>query len=71
MASVAFEIHERVPEIACAVCGSPDVGIDEVFERGLWRLGECRRCCHRWTEGPLGRGAPRSARAIQSESVAA
>ena len=71
MVSMAFEIHERVAEIACVVCGSPDVGIDEVFERGLWRLGECRRCRHRWTEGPFGRAPLRSARAIPSESVAA
>jgi len=38
----------------CGVCGGSDVAIDEVFERGLWLLHECRRCQHRWTEGPLG-----------------
>jgi hypothetical protein len=38
----------------CGVCGGSDVAIDEVFERGLWLLSECRRCQHQWTEGPLG-----------------
>ena len=38
----------------CSVCGGADVAIDEVFERGLWLLAECRRCEHQWTEGPLG-----------------
>jgi len=38
----------------CGVCGASDVAIDEVFERGLWLLSECRRCEHQWTKGPLG-----------------
>ncbi len=38
---------------ACGVCSGADVAIDEVFERGLWLLSECRRCQHQWTEGPL------------------
>lgn len=42
----------------CAVCGSEDLATDEVFERGLWHLGECRRCHHRWTVGPLASVGP-------------
>jgi hypothetical protein len=38
---------------ACAVCGSPDIAADEVLHRGLWLLGECGRCGHRWTAGPF------------------
>jgi len=56
---------------ACAVCGSSDVAIDEVFERGLWRLGECRRCHHRWTEGPFGPRPLALARSAGSETAAA
>jgi hypothetical protein len=36
------------------VCGSDQVAVDEVWERGLWLLSQCRRCGDRWTEGPLG-----------------
>jgi hypothetical protein len=40
---------------ACAVCGAQELSTDEVFERrGLWLLGECGRCGHRWTAGPFG-----------------
>jgi hypothetical protein len=53
------------------VCGSSDVAIDEVFERGLWRLGECRRCHHRWTEGPFGPRPLALARSAGSETAAA
>ena len=63
--------HEAGAEIGCAVCGSPDVFIDEVYERGLWRLGECTRCRHRWTEGPFGRGPLQVVRRARSESAAA
>ena len=38
----------------CAVCGSVEVAVDEVWERGLWRLSECRRCENQWTDGPFG-----------------
>ena len=50
--------HAVAPQ-TCSVCASADVAIDEVFERGLWLLSECRRCANQWTEGPLGgsRGA--------------
>jgi hypothetical protein len=41
---------------ACAICGSGDVALDEAFDRGLWMLAECRRCQHRWTEGPSAPG---------------
>lgn len=37
----------------CAVCGSPDIVADEALHNGLWLLGECGRCGHRWTAGPL------------------
>ena len=37
----------------CAVCGSPEIAADEVLHGGLWLLGECRRCGHRWTAGPF------------------
>ena len=55
----------------CAVCDSTDLGIDEVFERGLWRLGECRRCHHRWTEGPQAPPPVAAARRVRSQSAAA
>jgi len=65
-ASPALASAER-----CAVCGSAELRIDEVFERGLWRLGECRRCRHRWTEGPLGPPPVAAARRVCSQSAAA
>lgn len=37
----------------CALCGSPDVQADEAHDGGLWLLGECGRCGHRWTAGPF------------------
>ena len=37
----------------CAVCGSSDVAADEAVHNGLWLLGECGRCGHRWTAGPF------------------
>ncbi len=41
-----------VRRTGCAVCGSPEIASDEVMHRGLWLLGECCRCGHRWTERP-------------------
>lgn len=38
---------------ACALCGSADVTADEAHDGGLWLLGECGRCGHRWTAGPF------------------
>jgi len=38
----------------CGVCGSDEVAVDEVWERGLLRLSECHRCENVWTEGPFG-----------------
>jgi hypothetical protein len=58
----------------CSVCGGTDVALDEVFERGLWLLAECRRCEHQWTEGPVGgpRGpVARALAAVAEEQVAA
>jgi hypothetical protein len=37
----------------CAVCGSGELDVDEVLDAGVLRLGECRRCRHRWTERAL------------------
>ena len=52
----------------CSVCGGSDVAIDEVFERGLWLLSECRRCAHQWTEGPLGSPRGPVVRAVAAAS---
>lgn len=38
----------------CGVCGSDEVAVDEVYDRGLLRLSECRRCENVWTDGPYG-----------------
>ncbi len=35
--------------VRCLVCGSTEVRTDEVIDRGVVLLGECRRCHHRWT----------------------
>ncbi len=53
---------------SCSVCGGSDVAIDEVFERGLWLLSECRRCQHQWTEGPLGSPRGPVVRAVAAAS---
>jgi hypothetical protein len=57
----------------CSVCGGADVAVDEVIERGLWLLAECRRCENRWTEGPLGgpRGPIARALAVTAEEQVA
>ena len=57
----------------CTVCGSDQVAVDEVYERGLWRLSECRRCEHQWTDGPFGgpRGPVARVLALPSEAHAA
>jgi len=34
----------------CRVCGSVEVRTDEVVDRGLVLLAECRRCEHRCTD---------------------
>jgi hypothetical protein len=63
-----------IPPQTCSVCGGADVAVDEVFERGLWLLAECRRCENQWTEGPLGgsRGpVTRAFAVIDEEQVAA
>jgi hypothetical protein len=46
----------------CALCGSDDVVSDEAVDRGLWLLGECGRCGHRWTAGPFDGPTPAPAR---------
>lgn len=46
----------------CAVCGSPEVDADEAMHNGLWLLGECGRCGHRWTAGPFDGPLPAPAR---------
>jgi hypothetical protein len=57
--------HPRAtaPE-TCGICGGGDVAVDEVVERGLWLLSECRRCRHQWTAGPFGGPRGPIARAI-------
>jgi hypothetical protein len=47
--------HAAIVAPSCTVCGSAEIAVDEVRERrGLWRLSECRRCAHQWTDGPFG-----------------
>jgi hypothetical protein len=46
----------------CALCGSDDVASDEAHDGGLWLLGECGRCGHRWTAGPFDGPTPAPAR---------
>jgi hypothetical protein len=36
--------------VRCLICGSSEVRTDEVIDRGVVLLGECRRCDHRWTQ---------------------
>jgi hypothetical protein len=57
---------------SCTVCGSAEIAVDEVYERGLWRLSECRRCAHQWTDGPFGgpRGPVARVLALPAESHA-
>lgn len=43
----------------CRVCRGRDVSVDQVVEWGLWRLAQCRRCDHRWTERAAEPFAPR------------
>lgn len=50
---LASEIHAPAHRASCALCGSDDVMADEAVHRGLWLLGECGRCGHRWTAGPF------------------
>lgn len=59
----------RVPRIRlaavaplCDLCGSDEIASDEAFDRGLWLLGECGRCGHRWTVGPFDGPTPAPAR---------
>jgi hypothetical protein len=51
--------HRRA---GCALCGSEDVATDEAVDGGLWLLGECGRCGHRWTAGPFDGPTPAPAR---------
>jgi hypothetical protein len=50
------------PCAGCALCGSDHVASDEAVDGGLWLLGECRRCGHRWTAGPFDGPTPAPAR---------
>jgi len=40
------------PEVACRVCASRSVLVDEVLEEGLLGLAQCTRCDYRWTWRP-------------------
>jgi len=53
----------------CRVCGSVEVRTDDVVDRGLVLLAECRRCENRWTEASPGE-APRRAVARVVREVA-
>ena len=53
----------------CRVCGSAEVRTDEVVDRGLVLLAECRRCEHRWTDS-LAEGRPRRVAARVDRGVA-
>jgi hypothetical protein len=58
----------------CPVCGSAELGTDEVVDRGLVRLAECQRCEHRWTArepAALARGPLRVALAAGEDAAAA
>ncbi len=46
----------------CDLCGSDEIASDEAFDGGLWLLGECGRCGHRWTAGPFAGPTPAPAR---------
>jgi len=75
MSQTTARSHARLAPIApsCAVCGSAEIAVDEVREaRGLWRLSECRRCAHQWTDGPFGgpRGPVARVLALPTESHA-
>src|SRR5690606_5970309 len=56
---------------SCALCGSDDVVADEAIHRGLWLLGECGRCGHRWTAGPFDGPLPAPARVRPAPPAAA
>ena len=54
----------------CALCGSGEIESDEAFDDGLWLLGECGRCGHRWTAGPFDGPTPAPARVRPVPSAA-
>jgi hypothetical protein len=51
----------------CRVCGSAEVRTDEVVDRGLVLLAECRRCEHRWTDERSAGGVRRVATRVVRE----
>lgn len=59
----AAALRPVAPLASCSVCGSHEIAVDEVYERGLWRLSTCRRCENLWTEGPF--GGPRAPQAVR------
>jgi hypothetical protein len=42
----------------CLVCGSSEIRTDEVIDRGVLLLAECRHCDRRWTGPPEPTRAP-------------
>jgi len=62
----SLRIRPAAPRAAhradCALCGSHEIVSDEAVDRGLWLLGECVRCGHRWTAGPFDGPTPAPAR---------
>ena len=55
--------------IPCQVCGSQEVVVDEVLERGVLALAECARCAFRWTWRPQRVSVVRSSR-VEERRVA-
>lgn len=59
--------------VSCLVCGSSEVRTDEVIDRGVVLLGECRRCDHRWTRRlpPAAEGERALARGVAAAALRA
>jgi hypothetical protein len=49
--------------LRCLLCGSSEVHTDEVVDRGVVLLAQCRRCDRRWTGPAEAAPLPERARA--------
>ncbi|MEZ4332390.1 MAG: hypothetical protein R3F35_11585 [Myxococcota bacterium] len=68
-AMVRAEAHSD--PATCRVCRGHDVCVDHVSDRGgAWRLAQCRRCDHRWTERAVAGFAPRVKRPLDADGAA-
>lgn len=56
--------------LCCRVCGGHEVVQDEVSDRGVFRLAQCLRCEHRWTERGAERFEPVFRRTLQGKQGA-